>query len=222
MPRTPRIVIPGVPHHITQRGNNREDVFFVDDDRRAYLRILAEESAAYGLTLHGFCLMTNHIHLIATPKTAPTLAKALGRTHWRYTQYVNRLHGRSGHLWQNRFFSCPLGPVHFFKAMAYVERNPLRAALASQAWLYPWSSAPAHTGQAPQTPALALAPFSPTPVHWKSLLRRPDDPADLALLRTRTQTGRPLGGDTFLSKLENKLGRRLRPLTVGRPRGKEK
>lgn len=217
MPRTARIVIPGVPHHITQRGNNRQRVFFVDDDRRAYLAILAEESAAYGLTLLGYCLMPNHIHLIATPKTAPALARAVGRTHWRYAQYVNRRHQRSGHLWQNRFFSCPLGPIHLFKAMAYVERNPVRAALASPAWEYAWSSARAHIGL-PADDAPPLAPFSPPPADWKALLRRTDDPATLSLLRTRTTTGRPLGGDAFISKLETAVGRRLRPLKIGRPR----
>jgi len=102
MPRTLRIAVPQVPHHITQRGNNRQDVFFVDDDRRVYLSILKEQSEKYGLEILGWCLMTNHIHLIARPSTTDSLAKAVGRTHFLYTQNINYLHRRSGHLWQNR------------------------------------------------------------------------------------------------------------------------
>jgi len=144
MPRIARIVIPGCPHHITQRGNNRQDVFFVDDDRQRYLAILAAQAERFGLTVQGYCLMTNHVHLIATPREPESLAKAVGRTHWLYTQYVNRLHGRSGHLWQNRFYSCALDEPHFYAAMIYVERNPVRARLVRRAWRYPWSSAAAH------------------------------------------------------------------------------
>ncbi len=104
MPRMARIVIPGQPHHVVQRGNNRQDVFFVDDDRRAYLEFLREHCERFGFNVLGYCLMTNHIHLVGTPASEDSLAKAIGRTHFRYSQYVNRLHGRSGHLWQNRFF----------------------------------------------------------------------------------------------------------------------
>src|SRR4030042_765949 len=133
MPRLARMVIPGVPHHITQRGNNRQDVFFVDDDRRVYLSLLQEPSRRYGLQLLGYCLMSNHVHLIATPARDDSLAKAVGRGHWLYTQYVNRLHGRSGHLWQNRFYSCALDEEHLVAARAYAERNPVRAKLVKQA-----------------------------------------------------------------------------------------
>jgi putative transposase len=123
MPRTARIAIPEVPHHITQRGNNRQDVFFVDDDRRVYLSILKEQSEKYGLEILGWCLMTNHIHLIARPSTPESLAKAVGRTHFLYTQNINYLHRRSGHLWQNRFYSCPLGREHFWQALRYTRNR---------------------------------------------------------------------------------------------------
>ncbi len=98
MPRVARIVIPNCPYHITQRGNNRQDVFFVDDDRMTYLGLLKEESQKYGLAVDGYCLMTNHIHLIATPEAEESLAKALGRTHFRYTQHINRFHKCSGRV----------------------------------------------------------------------------------------------------------------------------
>ena len=160
MPRTARIVVPDVPHHITQRGNNRQDVFFVDDDRRVYLSILKEQSEKFGLEILGWCLMTNHIHLIGRPAGPESLAKALGQTHFRYTQYINKFHGRSGHLWQNRFFSCPLGRAHFWKALLYVEQNPLRAKMVRRPWRYPWSSAKAHVENSSDDALLNMA-------YWK-------------------------------------------------------
>lgn len=128
MSRIARAVAVGVPHHITQRGNNRQDVFFVDDDRRTYLDILTEKPERYGLEIHAYCLMTNHVHIVAVPTNEDALAKAVGRTHHAYTKYVNKLHARSGHLWQNRFFSCAMEEPHYWSAVRYVERNPVRAA----------------------------------------------------------------------------------------------
>ena len=220
MPRVARIVIPGCPHHITQRGNNRADVFFVDDDRRVYLQILREQAERFGLIVSGYCLMTNHVHLIATPAGAESLAKAVGRTHWLYTQYVNRLHGRSGHLWQNRFYSCALDEEHFWKAMAYVERNPVRGRLVRRAWRWRWSSAAAHGGEADKTGLLDLDAWNDllAGADWREVLTEPLDEADVARFRQATGRGRPVGSDRFLAKLERALGRRLRPLPVGRPR----
>ncbi|UCD00360.1 MAG: transposase, partial [Phycisphaerales bacterium] len=129
MPRLARTVAVGFAHHITQRGNNRYDVFFVDDDRRVYLELLKEQADKYGLDLVGYCLMSNHVHLIAIPHAEDALAKAVGRTHFRYAQYINRFHRRSGHLWQGRFYSCALDKRHFWLAMKYVELNPVRAKL---------------------------------------------------------------------------------------------
>ena len=109
MPRQARIVIPGLAHHVTQRGNNRQDVFFVDEDRLAYLEPLREQCAKHAVRVLGYCLMTNHVHLVATPATEEGLLHAVGRAHFLYTQYINRLHGRSGHL-QYRGLS-PIPPV---------------------------------------------------------------------------------------------------------------
>jgi len=222
MPRIGRIIIPGCSHHITQRGNNRQDVFFVDDDRRVYLEILREQGERFGLRIEGYCLMTNHVHLIATPKVEDSLAKAVGRTHFHYTRYVNRLHGRSGHLWQNRFFSAAMDEEHFWTAMAYVERKSVRAKLHRVAWRYPWSSAAAHCGRKDATGLLdleawrdRLAGASGT---WEDALRTAQRPEDEQAVRLSLSRGRPLGSDGWLSKLETTLGRRLRPLPVGRPR----
>jgi putative transposase len=100
MARLARVVVPGVAHHVTQRGNNRQDVFFVDEDRRVYLELLTEQAVKYGLEILAYCLMTNHVHLVAIPHEEETLAQAIGRTHFRYTQCINRFHRRSSHLWQ--------------------------------------------------------------------------------------------------------------------------
>jgi putative transposase len=224
MPRVPRIVIPNCPHHVTQRGNNRQDVFFVDDDRVSYLGFLAEEAKRYALRVDGYCLMSNHVHLIVTPKSEAALARALGRTDYRYTQYVNALHGRSGHLWQNRFYSCALDEDHYLAAMAYVEQNPVRARVVRCPWRYSWSSAPAHCAEGPDGSGLldmGAWARSLAAKGWQQTLAERLEPGILSTLRLSTHRGRPLGTDRFLSKIESLLGRRLRPLPVGRPRKKK-
>lgn len=223
MARHARIVLPGVAHHVTQRGNNRQDIFFVDDDRRVYLSYLADSAGRCGLAISAFCLMTNHVHLVATPQTEDALAKALGRAHLMYAQYVHRLHGREGHFWQNRFYSCPLDEAHARNAAAYVELNPVRAGMAAHAWDYPWSSAGAHCGtQCAPAGLLTLEEwFERMPAkEWKATLKaiRASTMA-VERLRLHTRTGRPLGDDVFLSQIETVLGRRIRPLPIGRQKG---
>ena len=222
MPRTARVVIPDIAYHIVQRGNNRQDVFFVAADRRAYLDILCEQADRYGMSVLGYCLMGNHVHLVAIPRAAASLAKAVGRTHWLYAQHVNRLHGRSGHLWQNRFYSCALDERHAWEALRYVERNPVRAKLARRAWEYEWSSASAHVGAAETDPVADLEWWRKhaDAREWREALGSKDRAEETRLLRTRTHTGRPLGSDRFIAKLETAIGRRLRPLPVGRPGGR--
>lgn len=220
MPRVARIVVPGWPHHVTQRGNNRQEVFFVDDDYRVYLELLKKQAHLHGLTVLGYCLMTNHIHLVCVPDAEQSLAKAVGRTHFLYSQYINRFHKRSGHLWQNRFYSCVLDETHLWSAMRYVERNPVRARLVRQPWRYEWSSAAVHVGEPDKQGLLDLGMWRKEwkPGQWQKALRDVDDGEIAGLLRTTTSTGRPLATDGILSKLEHKLGRRLRPLPVGRPK----
>jgi len=224
MPRASRIVIENCAHHVTQRGNNRQDVFFVDDDRRAFLSFLAEASERFGLAVEGYCLMTNHVHLVATPSGESSLAEALKRTNQLYAQYINRLHGRSGHLWQDRFFSCPLDEVHRWRALVYIERNPVRAHLCRKAWRWQWSSAAAHCGGDDPSELLDLSRWEKQmdAGRWRELLSRGDDSEDMARLRLCTSRGRPLGSDKFIAKLETLIGRRLRPLPHGRPRKQKK
>ena len=219
MPRSSRVVIEGCAHHVTQRGNNRQDVFFVDDDRRTFLDLLAEAAERFDLTVDGYCLMTNHVHLVVTPEKHDSLANALKRTNQLYAQYVNRFHGRSGHLWQDRFFSCPLDETHRWCALVYIERNPVRARLCRKAWRWPWSSAAAHCGSGDQAGFLDLSGWQKQmdAVRWRDLLTRTDDEQQLARFRLCTSRGRPLGSDKFVAKLETLIGRRLRPLPRGRP-----
>lgn len=219
MPRLARIAIPGVPHHVTQRGNNRQDVFFADEDRSFYLEWVAKYAREAGLDILGYCLMTNHVHLVVVPREEDSLAEGLGRAHWRYSQMVNRLHGRSGHLWQGRFFSCALDEPHAYRALAYIERNPVRAKMVRRAWEHPWSSAAAHVGAVGAPPWLEMGRWSrwTDAAPWKAELQR-DAKEDVEAVRFHTRRGRPLGSDAFVAKMEALLGHRLRPLPVGRPR----
>jgi putative transposase len=219
MPRIARIIIPDVPHHITQRGNNRQDVFFVDGDKAAFLGILKEQSQKYGLQIEGYCLMTNHIHIIATPGKEDSLALTMGRTNLLYAQYINYMHGRGGHLWQNRFYSCPMDTNYFYKALCYIEQKPVRAGMVRRPWTYRWSSAGFHIGRGDEFDLLDRARWArqSSGLDWKKILQERQEKLELNRLRIYCRTGRPLGSDKFISKLETLLGRRLRALPIGRP-----
>jgi putative transposase len=194
MARKARVVAAGVPHHVTQRGNNRQDVFLTDDDRRYYLSLLSDRSQQAGLRLLGYCLMTNHVHLVAIPTRTDSLARALGRAHSSYAQRFNRLYRRSGHLWQNRFYSCPLGASHLVRALAYVDLNPVRAGLVG------WDE-------------LCLA------ADWAAILEQRE--ADTSELRAATYAGLPYGEREFVESLEQTARRPLRRLKPGRkPNGR--
>ena len=221
MPRIARIVIPDVAYHVTQRGNNRQDVFFVDDDYGVYLAFLGEYAREFELDVLGYCLMTNHVHLLVVPRSEDALAVAIGRTNLRYTQYVNRLHRRSGHLWQNRFYSCGLDEAHTVAAMRYIEQNPVRAKMVRKPWRYRWSSASAHVGGKDASGVLNTEAWSTdwSPKRWRKMLTETLGEPDIERLRLHTRRGRPLGSDSFVSKIEKLLGRRVRPLPPGRPKG---
>ena len=219
MPRLARIAIPGAAHHVTQRGNNRQDIFFTEEDRRLYLDWVRDYAGEAGVAILGYCLMTNHIHLLVMPPSPESLAQALGRAHWRYAQAVNRMHGRSGHLWQGRFFSCALDEAHAYRALSYMECNPVRAKMVRRAWDYEWSSARFHVGLDTPPPWLEMKRWSrwTDSAHWKAELRKGAEEG-MDEVRFHTRRGRPLGSDSFVSKVEALVGHRIRPLPVGRPR----
>ena len=144
MSRIPRVVLEGIPYHITQRGNGRQQVFFEDRDYLLYLDLLRRHASAAGLSIWAYCLMQNHVHLVATPARARSMAQALGRVHALYAAHFHLRNQSCGHVWQARFFSCPMEAAHLWRAMAYVERNPVRASMVERADAYAWSSAAAH------------------------------------------------------------------------------
>ncbi|MBT7171671.1 MAG: transposase [Phycisphaerales bacterium] len=208
---------------MTQRGNHGEDIFFSDDDRQRYLMILTEQCETYGVSLLGYCLMSNHIHLILMPTTEDGLSHAVGRANFNYTGYLNRKLGRRGHLWQDRFYSCPMDRIHFFRAMAYVERNPVRAGLVSQAWHWPWSSATAHVEGKCTSGLLDLASWDEWQYQgtvWREQLELLPDEKFVASHRKSLNSGRPLGENEFVCSIEKRLGRSLRAGPMGRPRKK--
>ena len=224
MPRKARHVVPQVPHHISQRGNNRQDVFFTNDDFQLYLGLLKHHAIEFSLDLLGYCLMTNHVHIIAIPMEKDSLAIAMGRTNWKYAQIINRLHARSGHLWQDRFHSCALDDAHLHQAMAYMELNPVRSKMAHRAWEYPWSSAKAHVEGHDEADLLVMGDWlrRNPPREWKKTLTKAGDKTFANELELHLRRGRPLGSDAFVAKLEAMLGVRLRALPEGRPRKRSK
>lgn len=219
MPRIARIIAPGYPHHITQRGNNRTGVFFDDEDRQTYLTLLAGYAEKHALQVLAYCLMPNHVHILAVPDSEASLARGIGLTNQVYTQYLNRKLDQSGRLWQNRFFSCIVEQDKNLWAVAkYIERNPVKAGLAKRPEEYPWSSAKAHILGAKDP---ILTPGSP----WLSPRKRkvyadfinmPDQKLDDAI-RSSTRTGRPFGTESFIDRLETLVGQPLRPGKPGRP-----
>ncbi|MES2494385.1 MAG: transposase [Pseudomonadota bacterium] len=173
MARLSRIVIPGVAHHVTQRGNRRLPVFFGDDDRRCYLDLLAAAAQASGTRCLAWCLMDNHVHLILVPAYADGLRATLGEAHRRYTRRVNFREGWRGHLFQARFASYPMDDDHLIAAVRYVENNPVVAGMVAEAQEWPWSSARSHLAgrRAAGDPLTDVAALGRHVRNWRALLR---------------------------------------------------
>jgi putative transposase len=220
MARFPRVVVVDVPHHVTQRGNARQIILGDDHDRRAYLYLLLRYSELHRLSLLGYCLMSNHVHLIAAPHAADALAQTLKHTHGRYASYWNARNSSSGHVWQGRFYSCPLDEMHLWRALRYVERNPVRAAMVTAAEQWPWSSAVAHCGVDAPDALLEMERWRKrwTPAEWCAYVEGGDAPAEVTALRQYTHTGRPLGSTEFVEALEHSTLRSLIPRKAGRPK----
>ena len=220
MARIARVVLAETPHHVTQRGVDRQAVFFSDADRHVYLELVQHSAQHFRMRLVGYCLMSNHVHWIVIPGQAASLAKAFGEAHGRYAHYANALRNRSGHFWQNRFFSCALEANHLWAALRYVERNPLRAGLVAAAHEWPWSSAAARTGSVAWPDWLDVGDWSATftAEDWRSYLGSSELTEAELQLRINTYTGRPAGSAAFLARAEATLCRRLEPRKGGRPR----
>jgi len=210
MPRNQRCVLPGQAYHITQRGTNRQRVFFTDADRVTYLRLMAHNLEDAGVRILAWCLMTNHIHLVAIAERADSLSVLLRRVHGRYAQMLNTKRLRSGHLSQNRFYSCALSASHLNPALAYVEQNPVRAGLVEQAELYRWSSAAAHLGLVKDRYELLDQQFWTErggESGWAELLMTPQEAQEARRLRRCTFVGRPYGEDAYVAMFEEHFQR---------------
>lgn len=220
MARLARIAMVNVAHHVTQRGNARQFILTCEDERAVYLNLLRKYVELYELSLLGYCLMSNHVHLVAVPHRADSLALALKQTHGRYASYWNATHRLSGHVWQGRFYSCPLDNDHLWMALRYVELNPVRAGLVSQAELWPWSSAMAHCGGAEEDTLLEMSEWRRhwSQESWKQYLGEGEKEAEIVAIRQCTHTGRPLGAASFVHSLEEVTQRRLAPQKGGRPK----
>jgi putative transposase len=220
MARLARLVIPGLPHHITQRGNRRQQTFFSEGDYNAYLELMGEWCRDQGVEIWSYCLMPNHTHLIAVPSTEDGLRWAIGEAHRRYTRRINFREKWRGYLWQGRFASFVMDEPYLLAAARYIELNPLRAGLVAKAEEWQWSSARAHlAGRDDQlvkvAPLLAMIP------DWCAFLNSAMPEEELRDIRQHARTGRPLGGETFLDRLEGMVGRLLKPQKRGRKRRKE-
>ena len=220
MPRIARIIAPGHPHHITQRGNNRTTVFFDDEDRQNYLKLLIGYARKHEFQIWAYCLMDNHVHLLAVPGTETALAQGIGLTNQVYTQYLNRKLSQSGRIWQNRFFSCVVDSERYLWTVArYIERNPLKVGLAERAEDYRWSSAKAHLrGTDDSVLGTSFTWIDPSERAAYAEFVLADDEAMDDKIRKATRTGRPFGSESFINMLEFKLKRGLRPQKAGRPR----
>ena len=214
MGRIARIVMPGWAHHVTQRGNHRQTVFFNDRDRKVYLELLAKYKGIYHIDLIGYSLMTNHVHKIPIPEFDTSLAKAIGRTHNDYSRWQNVQCNQTGHLWQARFYSCPIENISLADVLAYVELNPVRAGLVERPEEWEWSSARAHLTGVDETGLLDMEWWrcNFTPESWAVFLQKKlHDTALLHRIRTATQTGRPLASVEGFRRIEQLLGRTLQP-----------
>jgi REP-associated tyrosine transposase len=214
MARLARLVIPGLPHHVTQRGNRRQQTFFNDEDYAAYLELMAEWCREEGVEIWSYCLMPNHVHLVAVPKTEESLRRAIGEAHRRYTRRINFREQWRGYLWQGRFASFIMDEPYLLAAARYVELNPVRAKLVDRPRAWPWSSAKAHLSGRDDR-LVKVAPLLALVGDWKAFLSSATPEEELRDLREHGRTGRPLGSPTFLDRLERLAGRVLKPQKPG-------
>jgi putative transposase len=226
MARGPRLEVPGVPLHIVQRGNNRAACFPGDAERHLYLRCLFDAAARRGCDVHAYVLMTNHVHLLATPRAAAAASRMMQDVGRRYVQIINRSHARTGTLWEGRFKSSLVDTErYFFTCHRYIELNPVRAGIAGTPGAYPWSSHRYYIGMQPDKLVVPHALFlrlAPDTAERSAAFRRmfqdPVSATDLERIRTALNTGAALGSEKFLDDMGRTFGRLVRPPSRGRPR----
>jgi len=215
VPRFPRLVVPGYPHHVTQRGVRRQTTFFDNSDYLAYLRIAAEVLDRVDISIWAYCLMPNHIHAVVIPGAEDSLAQFFASLHRRYAKRTNNKYDWRGHLWQERFYSVVMDEPHVIAAMRYVELNPVRAGICEAPQDWPWSSTRANLDLA-LDPLVDRRGTKEVIQDWLDYLGTSEDEETTNQLRQQTRTGRPDGSTTFLTNLEALTGRRVRKKPPGR------
>jgi putative transposase len=216
MVRFARVVALDVAHHVTQRGNARRFILETDAERGVYLDLVQQGIQRYGVELIGYCLMSNHVHLVAVPRNKDGLARSLKQIHGRFAAYWNAANRSSGHVWQGRYYSCPLDEPHLWEALRYTELNPVRASMVASPEEWPWSSAPAHCGTGPIVPWLSMNSWRAlwSSDTWRAFLQIKQAESSQQAIRDSTQSGRPLGSAEFTRLLERQ---EHRPLTRQKP-----
>jgi REP-associated tyrosine transposase len=201
MCRTARLVLPDAPHHIIQRGNRRQLVFFTDEDRTLYLSLLLKWSNIARLSIWAYCLMENHVHCVGVPHLPTSLSKTFAEVHKHYSYMINKRHGWRGYLWQGRFLSYPMDEFYRYRCIRYVELNPVRAGLVRNAAEYPWSSARAHVlGET--NLLLGRNPLGMTGAEWERYLAEGNRETEANIFREAAIMEQPLGGEDFLIKIK--------------------
>ena len=215
MARMARVVVPGVPHHVTQRGNRRQKVFFCNSDYRLYFKLLGEYCNKANVEIWAYCLMPNHVHLVMVPGDVKGLHRSLAETHRRYTSIINSREEWSGYLWQGRFASFPMDEMYLYSAVRYVEMNPVRAGLCEDAREWKWSSARAHSAGCDDG-LVKVEPMLSRVTRWDDYLQLGELKSHQEDIRKHCGTGRPLGTMNFIQQMEERTGRLLRPRKRGR------
>ncbi|MEZ5704047.1 MAG: transposase [Burkholderiaceae bacterium] len=225
MARLPRLSVPGYPHHVIQRGNNRQAIFLADADRQRMRDLLIDHSVRNGVAVHAYVLMDNHFHLLATPESEaalPAMMQSVGRS---YVRYFNDRAGRTGTLWEGRYRSTVIeAKRHLLACMAYLDLNPVRAGLVHAPQDFPWSSHAHYVGLRidklvtphPLVWELGNTPFAREAAYLK-LVQQGLSLVQVAALTEATLRGWALGDPAFLEELQRQTPRRLQPTTPGRP-----
>lgn len=219
MARIARVIKPGAPHHVIQRGNRRQQVFFKQSDYKEYKALMGEWCDRSGVEIWAYCLMRNHVHLICVPLEEESLAQAIGQAHVRYTRMINFREKWRGYLWQGRFSSYPMDESYLYTAVRYIELNPVKAGLVKNAWDYPWSSAKAHIKG--KVDELIRMPGIIDTGKWKSFLKEGISEEEAEKIRRNEISCRPMGKAGFIEELERETGRILRKQKRG-PKGPRK
>ena len=194
MPRIARVVLPNFPHHVTQRGNRRQNVFFSDNDYKAYISIVSKALTKTGTQIWAYCLMPNHVHLITVPTATDGLSQVFREAHVRYTRMINKRENWQGHLWQERFHSFAMDERHLIAAVRYVELNPVRAGLCSSSDEWRWSSVHAHLNKKDDKLVTVKPMLDLIQGDWKTYLDYTDLDEEIRQIRKHNSTGHPLRG----------------------------